>query len=267
MRYRVDHDFHVHTYLSSCSRNPKQNPDFLIKYAKEHGIRTICITDHFWDSSIADASRWYGAQNFDHICKILPLPSDDDVRLIFGCEGELRRDLTLGISKELFDSFDMIVIPTTHMHMKGLTISDDGSESCEERARLWVKRLEAVLYMDLPFHKVGIAHLGCYLMNKSSDEDYLNTVKAIPDEEMTRLFARAAELGVGIELNDSDLKLAFEHGECIMRIFRIAKACGCKFYLGSDAHHPEEFSGAAGRFNRIVDELSLTEEDKFIPQK
>ena len=38
------------------------------------------------------------------------------------------------------------------------------SPSDQELASLWVKRFEAVLDTDLPFKKVGIAHLACGLI-------------------------------------------------------------------------------------------------------
>ena len=39
MKYVVDHDLHIHTFLSSCSRNPKQNPEFLPEYARENNLK------------------------------------------------------------------------------------------------------------------------------------------------------------------------------------------------------------------------------------
>ena len=176
MRYKVDHDFHIHSMLSSCSKDPRQTAEYMLSYAQRHGLTSICVTDHYWDELVGGASKMYQSQNLAHISSILPLPKQSEIRFLFGCEGDLRRDLTLGIPKERFDSFDMIVIPTTHLHMNGFTVSDDGSESCEERARLWCERLEAVLNTALPFHKVGIAHLACYLINKKSDGDYLKTL-------------------------------------------------------------------------------------------
>ena len=47
------------------------------------------------------------------------------------------------------------------------------------------------------------------------------------------------------------------------RMLKIAKQCGCKFYLGSDAHNPVAFDKALLRFNGAVDELGLEESDKF----
>ena len=81
MRYVVDHDFHIHTYLSSCSRDPEQNVQTIIDYAKSSGIKTVCITDHYWDSTVDGAIPWYKPQNFEHISQILPIPKDDSVEI------------------------------------------------------------------------------------------------------------------------------------------------------------------------------------------
>ena len=45
----------------------------------------------------------------------------------------------------------------------------------------------------------------------------------------------------------------------------VAKACGCKFYLGSDAHGRDGFAGVDKLFGRAIDLRDLQESDKFIP--
>ena len=81
---------------------------------------------------------------------------------------------------------------------------------------------------------------------------------------MKRLFEKAAGLGVGIELNSSDMDFTEEEADVVLRPYRIAKKCGCKFYCGSDAHHPNTLDRAKALFERAIDLLELTEEDKFI---
>jgi hypothetical protein len=150
--------------------------------------------------------------------------------------------------------------------MKGFTLPRDVAEAEDHtamRARLWVERLEALLSMDLPFHKIGIAHLACSLLNKESREAYLQTLDLIPTADMERLFARAAVLGAGIELNMSDMQFSDEEAERVLRMFRIAKAAGCKFYFGTDAHHPDDFVGAGEVFARAAELLGLNETHKF----
>jgi len=81
---------------------------------------------------------------------------------------------------------------------------------------------------------------------------------------MKTLFSRAAKLGVGIELNASSMRFKDDETDTVLKMYRIAKECGCKFYLGSDAHQPESFSKAKEIFEKVVALLELTEEDKFI---
>lgn len=59
------------------------------------------------------------------------------------------------------------------------------------------------------------------------------------------------------------MRFADAESEFILRIFRVAKECGCKFYFGSDAHHPNELDEAKAIFEKAIDLLELTEEDKF----
>lgn len=51
--------------------------------------------------------------------------------------------------------------------------------------------------------------------------------------------------------------------EIILRPYMIAKRMGCKFYFGSDAHHPDELDAAKGIFERAIDDLKLEEGDGF----
>ena len=60
--------------------------------------------------------------------------------------------------------------------LTGFTISDEDAKSNKRRAELWVERLMAILCMDLPFYKVGIAHPVCSLMSHKSREDYIETL-------------------------------------------------------------------------------------------
>ena len=147
--------------------------------------------------------------------------------------------------------------------MGNCTLSYEDMANTQSRANAWVKRLDAVLGMDLPFHKVGIAHLTCGLIAPERQE-CLEVLKLIPEEEMKRLFNKAAQLGAGIELNRDDMKFTDQEADVVLRPYRIAKQCGCKFYLGSDAHTNKGLDESKAIFERAVNLLELTEEDKFI---
>ena len=266
MRFKIDHDLHVHTNISPCTYDPEQTPENIIKVAKEKGIKVVNITDHFWDSDViynVAQQTWKEGQNFKSISRVRPLPEDDEVKLLFGCEADLDSDDVIGIAEDKYDEFDFIVIATTHFHMmKGEKWAD---RSPEALAKHWIERIDKVLDSNLPFYKVGIAHLACCLIDNRSREQYLTVLDTIPRSEMERVFKKAAERGVGIEINVHDVSFRNDSEiERILPIFRIAKACGCKFYLGTDAHEQEALLyDNETVFARAIELLGLEESDKM----
>ena len=262
MKYQIDHDLHIHSFLSKCAKNPDQTPQRILDGAKAAGIHTICLTNHFWDEEVPGASAWYSEQNYPHICKDLPLPTAEGFSFHFGCETDLNQDLTLGLSEGKYDAFDFIIVPTTHFHMSANLLPED-KDTVEKRVKAYINRMEALLAMPLPFRKVGLAHPACSLIHKDSREGYLDTMAALPEDALRFLFAKAAKLGMGIELNFSDMNYTPEEESIVLRLFRIAKEEGCLFYLGSDIHTPNDYSRIKPVWERAVDALGLTEADKF----
>ena len=258
MKFQIDHDLHIHSKLSSCSNHPEQTTENILKYAAQNGLKHICLTDHFWDSDVPGASFWYKPQNYEHLSNALPLPKADGIRFDFGCEGDMDMHFTLGISPDKLDKFDFIVVPTSHLHMETFTI-EKGDIDPKRRAELYMKRNHALLDMDLPFHKMGLAHFTCRLAcynTPASVEEFFNLIS---DAEYAELFERVAKSGMGVELNMWDVEYDSPRA---FSIYRIARECGCKFYLGSDAHTPSQLASAMSRFNTMVDALDLTEDDK-----
>lgn len=265
MRFTFDHDYHIHSYLSLCSSDEGQTNERILQYAKENRLHTVCLTNHYWDSAVENEyHRFYTPQNFENLKKALPLPQDEKVRFLFGCEGEMRLDGVLGIPESRFEEFAWILLPMTHLNWHGFTISHEDVLTPEGRAKTWVERLETVLNKDLPFHKIGLAHLASGGIFRESREGYLATLRSIPEAEMGRLFEMVAKVGCGVEINSYDMRFADEEKADVLRMFFIAKECGCKFYLGSDVHHPEAFADVPYLFDRAIRALELKEEDKFV---
>ncbi|MBQ8174844.1 MAG: hypothetical protein IJ009_05515 [Clostridia bacterium] len=101
--------------------------------------------------------------------------------------------------------------------MTGFALSKEDATSAKTKAEAWAKRLDAILAMDLPFHKSGLAHLTCTLIAQT-EQEYREVLRCIPTEEMERLFTRAAKLGVGIELNQNDMEQIVGDGaEIVLR--------------------------------------------------
>ena len=264
--YVTDHDLHIHSQLSLCSSDPEQTPQHILEYAVKNNLSTVCLTDHFWDPAVPGASEWYAVQNYEHIKKALPLPQAEGVRFLFGCETEMDKYFTIGISDKTIDELDFIIVPTTHLHMDGYTLDASvgyDEDGIKRRRELYIERFERLLSADLPFHKIGLAHLTCSLACHHAERGILKLLDGISDQTFTELFSSAAKKGLGIELNFDAFEYEGEDKDIVYRPYRIAKKCGCKFYFGSDAHHPRGLNKAVNNFKEIAKTLELCEDDKF----
>jgi histidinol phosphatase-like PHP family hydrolase len=88
-------------------------------------------------------------------------------------------------------------------------------------------------------------------------------INMISDDTFKRLFDETAEKGIAFEINVASMhkKNHFEiENSAVLRMFRLAKECGCQFIFGSDAHSNsahESYSNA----QFVADLLGLTEND------
>lgn len=260
MRYIADHDFHIHSTVSPCCHDEKQTPEVILEYAKQNGFNKICLTNHLWDENVESEAEWHEGQRFSCLKSVLPLPQDKNVKFLFGAEADMDYNFVVGVSEERFNEFDFVVIPTTHMHLAGNTVRTK-IETPEEAAKIWVIRLQELLKKDLPWNKIGIAHLTCghILKNRTTE-----VIKLIPEKIMYDLFEDCSKKGVGIELNIKTLSMVEEDKKILLRPYHIAKDCGCKFYLGSDSHKTSALSDSKANFEDIITCLDLKEKDKFI---
>ena len=262
MKFCYDHDLHIHSTLSVCGNDPEQTPERILAYAKKNRLHTVCLTDHFWDEALPISSDFYRVQNLAHIKSALPLPTSRDVRFLFGCETEMDAHGVIGIAPEHYDLFDFIIVPTTHMHMGELVIPAASYRTTDERARVWISRIDTLLSSDLPLSRVGLAHLTTPLLLRGDPDGWLAILRALDEGEMRRVFKRAAALGVGIELNMDLCRLTDKTAPTVLRPYRIAHECGCKFYIGLDVHKAHEWPGAPQMAENMLSRLELDEADK-----
>ena len=52
------------------TQGPLQTTENILRYALDNGLKTICVTDHYWDETIPGASGWYAPQNTAQLCTI-----------------------------------------------------------------------------------------------------------------------------------------------------------------------------------------------------
>lgn len=260
MRYKADHDYHIHSTVSRCCKDPLQTPERILEYAKENGFTGICLTNHFWDESVESEAEWIEEHGYRHLTSVLPLPQYEGIDFLFGAELDMDYNGILGISPERLSELDFATVATTHLHLSGNTVKEKLT-SPEDAARIWLEKIRALLAMELPFHKLGIAHLttGHILKEKTAQ-----VISLLSDEDLYSVFSDCAKKGIGIELNTKTVFNSEEEQNILLRPYFIAKDTGCRFYLGSDSHKAEVLKGAKENFERIITLLDLKEKDKFI---
>ena len=202
MRYSVDHDFHIHSYLSPCSRAPEQTPDLILDSAIERGIKSIVLADHFWDDFITEMTPSYSGLNIDLIKKALPLPTkkaeENGVFFGFGCEADMNLNCEVGVHPDHYDDFDFIVVALNHLHL----YDEFKNLGVEERTELYLKRMNALVNdSSLPFHKVGVAHLTDGLVFAGNREGAIKIINDISTSDYVKFFDKTAKIGMGVELN------------------------------------------------------------------
>lgn len=267
MEFKIDHDLHCHTSLSVCCGREEMNPDNILEHTKNFGYDTICFTNHYWDEKVPSSvplNNFYAVQDTEHLRELLPLPKRDSMRVLFGCETEMNYNFELGISPEHYDMFDFIIIPPNHMQIKGFARSLDCRELDDIR-EFYLRRLEAITKLDLPFEKVGIAHMTVKLTFLRNIAERYKIFDGMDEKRLRDIFSFFAANGSGIELNakcfpDDDT----EHFDSYMRIYSIAKDCGCRFYCGSDAHALSHLDDMKKACEKAVRALNLTEKDRYI---
>lgn len=258
---KVNHDIHLHTFLSDCCHDERMTHAAVLEYALQKGYDTICYTDHCWDSAVPGASGWYAPQSVEHVFSKHPLPESKDMRICFGVETEYCGGKKLGLSRAAFDKFDFVVIPPNHFHMENF-VRPAEINTPEAIAELLMTRLEELQALDLPWNKIGIAHLSCGLLNRGGTVS--EVFRLMPSERLEKIFRIFAERGTGIELNAGSFPhKAPEDFSEIMRPYHIAREAGCKFFFASDAHAVESLA-IDEKLAPVIADLQLQTEQLYV---
>lgn len=256
----VDHDLHVHTFLSTCCSDPQATPEKILARAAEVGLRTVGFADHMWDRRVPGASEWYRPQSYEHIRRIREhLPADTrGVRVLVGCETEYCGRGKVGISPEVAEQLDFVLVPMSHLHMRGFT-TPPWVLTSQEVADKMVRLFNEVVELETA---TGIAHPFLPLGYKIHTERILSLIS---DNQFADCFGRAAERGISLEITTSFFPSLGGgsndfRDETFGRVLSLAKQAGCVFHFASDAH-------GLARIGRVLElepylrTLGITRED------
>ena len=237
-KMKITSDLHIHTNLSSCASR-EATLDAYIERALPLHLKTLGFSNHLWDSAVPGASNWYAPQNVEHVLKLKEELNGrheiNGIRILFGCETEFTYEGKLCLAEENFHHFEYILVPHSHTHMKCVMPQEYAADHARH-AKFLMDSFLAVVNHPLSAHFTSIAHP---FVPGTKYSIYNEVQSFIPDSYFYEAFSAAKEKGIAIEVNGSCI--VYQPEEQIprceyVRIYTIAKKCGCTFTYGSDSH-------------------------------
>lgn len=272
---KITHDFHIHTRLSLCAGANGGTLRGYLETAKEQGLTALGFADHFWDAGVGFESlylnsknrdgvpNYYKTQNFEHISALkreIEATDTGDIKVLFGAEGEYDPvNHGVGVTEEVAEQLDFLIVPNSHTHMM---MDIKYYETPELHRDYMVKALEEIATCKVSKYVKSIAHP--FNPVQTSLEDEIKVLACTPDDTFKRLFTLCAEKGIALEFNTSSIRRVFwntSNTEEHVRMFTLAKDCGCRFSFGSDAHSEGGHAKYAETCQFCVEKFNLKESD------
>ena len=83
------YDLHVHTALSSCAARDASIAEYCAD-AREAGLPVIGFADHAWEKTVAGASPWYAAQDYERLlARRAEAECETGLKVLLGAEAEM----------------------------------------------------------------------------------------------------------------------------------------------------------------------------------
>lgn len=250
-------NFHVHTYLSPCSREKDRNiPRNIIARAEEVGLEAIGFTDHFFVKrdgvAVPPFYQSVGTEVFDQIAAELE-GIETELKVLQGCEADLVREDVCSIPDAFAERFDYGLVAATHFHLGGTQQpkSNDPQDVADHITRFFERAV------SLPFTDI-IAHP--FLVGGGVLGDLNRVVDQISDERLQGLLEFARERAVAMEMSPGMFSSPAWNHEFPNRLYAMCRETGVRISIGSDSHSLDMISGAFALLPRIQ-ALNLDEAD------
>ena len=233
----IEQDIHIHTNLSGCAQR-NATVEGYIDFERENGIKTMGIADHLWDDTVP--IPYQGAEYNANAKTILDFKEKvkktefENMKILVGAEAEYDRvNHGLIMSEETAAQLDFLLAPNSHTH---ITMEKCDRENDVKHAKFMLNAWYDILSCPVAKYITSMAHPFTSGIKES-------VIKLITDKNFEECFKAAKECNVAIEINSSVIE-GNAGGNAIasiirteaMRMYTIAKECGCVFTFGTDAH-------------------------------
>ncbi len=259
-------DLHLHTNLSFCA--PAETlPDDYLPYCDEENVRVLGISNHLYKSDMLEAEGMPERRGADYAKRILPrldaLRQQTDIKILFGCEVEIFAGQEPTLSREETKQFDYMLIAASHICNVIDEYKDFDLSTPDKLRELLIDRFRYACLLDYPV-PTAICHPLYPICSPWEQE----VVDGISDSTLADCFSLAAAHNVAIEIHACLYRKGTALDEeglssSYLRLLSAAKACGCRFYFGSDAHTAEAFRGVHALLHRAAERAGITSDDMW----
>ena len=201
----IQGDLHMHTTATDGRASIRE----MAEAARSRGYRYIAITDH--SKALAMTNGLDEQRALAQIKEIRKADQQvEGIRILAGIEVDIHRDGRLDLDDEVLAQLDLVVA-SVHSYMN------------LERAEMTERLLRA---FENPYLNVLAHPTGRQLLHR---EPFAF--------DLERVLAEAARCNIHLEINSSPERLDLNE-----RNARLAKECGAKILISTDAHHPTHLS-------------------------
>jgi len=260
----IQHDFHTHTNLSSCGHRPGATVARYLENARKNGLKKVGFSDHMWDAAVPCPFKWYFDQDFAHVAQLreeIAAADTEGLQVYFGCEVDYDyAHHNVALTEAVAQQFDYILAPHTHTH---IVMPKEFYEPHQRHADFMIAAFMDIVTGPMAKYVTAIPHpfaaVNCPYGN-------VGLMELITDAQYRECFEAAKAADVALEVNLSTFgrfTLAELMNHPALRMYGIAKDCGCKFIFGSDAHTPD-WDGIQGRWSLayvMAELIGITEDD------
>lgn len=259
---KIQHDFHIHT-IYSLDADKSAIIENYIKEAKNIGYKKLGFAEHFWDNKIEGAFEFYRNFTFEHFLPVkkgIKSLTNSQLQLYFGCEVEYDPvHRAPAITEETAEKFDYVIVPHSHSHE---TMPKEYYDNPQKHLNFLLDAYNNIINSNISRYITAMAHPFALVRCPYPSSVLIDMVS---DDTLKRMFDKTAQKGIAVEINTGcffvdGITSENIHESALIRIFQIAKECGCRFIFGSDAHQQNHIKRGMNA-DAIADYLGLKNED------
>lgn len=237
-------DYHVHVD-GTPGEARRQKMEAYAQEAERWGISRIGFVEHYWNREFAGYGRWYTPEGPERIAGLREDLSEarlpEGMRGLLGCETEYNKEGVIPITQEDVRKFDYIIVPHSHINMRGVVTEQDFTYDPEGCARYMEKSFMGVMRHKIAEHITILAHPFAPV---GLDDQQDRILSYIADKTFRECARAARDMGIALEVNSLTWQDKTEEElrqSQFIRFYRIAREEGCSFVFGSDAHRPQQY--------------------------